>query len=101
MPGLNSFGYRGGVSLGPNVYQNPIQAQVPNNIMLTASEVAQTTAANGLPPWQQLNPKQQRAVAARILMQRGDAVSQAQAGQVLLSNPSYQVFQIIYGAALL
>jgi len=101
MPGLNSFGYRGGVSLDPQVYQNPLQALPPTNIALTATEVAQVTAANGLPPWGQLNPKQQSAVAARILMNRGDAVSQAQAGQILLSNPSYQVFQIIYGAALL
>ena len=93
------MGYRGGVSMSPKVYQNPLTAAPPAGITMTASEVNSVATSMGLPMWRFLNPSQKKMVAARVLKNRGDATSNSQANQVLLSNPAYQVFTIIYGAA--
>jgi hypothetical protein len=98
---LLSMGYTGGMSVSPQVYQNPLQALPSPNIVMTNQEVNSVSAQMGMPMWHLLNPGQQKIVAARVLQNRGTPQSKAQAGQVLLSNPAYQVFTIIYGAAAL
>jgi hypothetical protein len=97
----NAIGYNGNVSMDPKFTHNPLGSVVPNRIVLGVTEVAQTAQSMGLPAWNTLNQAQQKMVAARALQNRGTQLSNAQANQVLISNPAFQAVQIIWDAAAL
>jgi hypothetical protein len=96
-------GYYGPISLSANPQINPLGNHVPTTVRLTQSEVDSTTAALGMPDFENLNPAQQKMVAAYILQRRKDPTGLygAQAGQLLAGNPAFQSFEIIAGVAAL
>jgi len=81
--------------------QNPLLSTPPAKVKLSLAEVKNALRIFRLPSWNSLNPSQQKMVAVYILNQRQDPASSAQASAVLQSNPAFQAFEIIYGAAML